>query len=355
MNVDCSVTKCGTGSIKPAVLSGYYRNYSRTEFDCFARRAVNVIEMSSLSIAIPVYNEEGNLPKLAARLKSAVSALGFEDYEIIFVDDGSRDASPQILADLHDADPHIRVIRFSRNFGHQAALQAGMDECRGDALVFMDADLQDPPELIAEFVAHWKAGHEIVYAVRKKRKENIFKRACYRAFYRSLQLVANIEIPLDAGDFCLMDRRVIDALIALPERNRFLRGLRSWIGFSQVGVEYERQARQAGEPKYTLRKLFGLAVSGYIGFSAMPLRLASALGIISALTGLGLMLWAILEKLMNHPTPWGWASMVSIVLFMGGMQLGVLGIIGEYLSRTYDEVRRRPLYIVSRQMDRRKI
>jgi polyisoprenyl-phosphate glycosyltransferase len=311
--------------------------------------------MSCLSIAIPVFNEEENLPKLAARLTTAIAALPFDDYEIIFVDDGSSDATPSLLASFHESDSHIRVIRFSRNFGHQAALQAGMDESRGDALVFMDADLQDPPEVIADFVAQWRAGYEIVYAVRKKRKENVFKRASYKVFYRSLQAVANIDVPLDAGDFCLMDRRVVNALKALPERNRFLRGLRSWIGFAQIGVEYERQARLAGTPKYTLGKLLGLALSGYIGFSALPLRVASALGTLSALAGLGLMVWAVLQKITGHPTPWGWASTVSMILFMGGMQLGVLGIVGEYLSRTYDEVRRRPLYIVSRQLDRRSV
>lgn len=311
--------------------------------------------MSCLSIAIPVFNEQENLPQLAARLKTAIAALQFDDYEIIFVDDGSSDATPGVLASLNDSDSHIRVIRFSRNFGHQAALQAGMDESRGDALVFMDADLQDPPEVIADFVAKWRAGYEIVYAVRKKRKENFFKRAAYKVFYRSLQAVANIDVPLDAGDFCLMDRRVVNALKALPERNRFLRGLRSWIGFEQIGVEYERQARAAGAPKYTLGKLLGLALSGYIGFSAVPLRVASALGTLSALAGLGLMVWAVLQKITGHPTPWGWASTVSMILFMGGMQLGVLGIVGEYLSRTYDEVRRRPLYIVSRQLDRQNV
>ena len=311
--------------------------------------------MSCLSIAIPVFNEEENLPKLAARLTTAIAALLFDDYEIIFVDDGSSDATPSLLASFHESDSHIRVIRFSRNFGHQAALQAGMDESRGDALVFMDADLQDPPEVIADFVAQWRAGYEIVYAVRKKRKENVFKRASYKVFYRSLQAVANIDVPLDAGDFCLMDRRVVNALKALPERNRFLRGLRSWIGFAQIGVEYERQARLAGAPKYTLGKLLGLALSGYIGFSALPLRVASGLGTLSALAGLGLMVWAVLQKITGHPTPWGWASTVSMILFMGGMQLGVLGIVGEYLSRTYDEVRRRPLYIVSRQLDRRSV
>lgn len=308
--------------------------------------------MSSLSVAIPVFNEQENLPQLAARLTAAIAALQFNDYEIIFVDDGSSDATPRILGSLHDSDPHVRVIRFSRNFGHQAALQAGMDESRGDALIFMDADLQDPPEVIPDFVAQWRAGYDIVYAIRKKRKENFFKRASYKIFYKSLQLVANIDVPLDAGDFCLMDRRVVNALKCLPERNRFLRGLRSWVGFAQTGVEYERQARLAGAPKYTVRKLLGLALSGYIGFSAVPLRVASGLGTLSALAGLGLMVWAVLQKITGHPTPWGWASTVSMILFMGGMQLGVLGIVGEYLSRTYDEVRRRPLYIVSRQFDR---
>jgi dolichol-phosphate mannosyltransferase len=310
--------------------------------------------MSRLSIAIPVYNEEESLPQLVARLRPVLDSLDLEDYEIIFIDDGSRDESPQILVALHEADPHIRVIRFSRNFGHQAALQAGIDECRGDALVLMDADLQDPPEVIADLIAQWRAGYEIVYAVRGKRKENVIKRAFAKTFYRSLQVLASIDVPLDAGDFCLMDRRVIDALTALPERNRFLRGLRSWVGFKQSGVEFDRPARLAGVTKYTMHKMMSLALSGYIGFSAMPLRIASALGVLSAVAGLGLMLWAVLLKVANKPTVWGWASTVSIVLFMGGMQLGVLGIIGEYLSRTYDEVRRRPLYIISRQLDGRK-
>lgn len=307
--------------------------------------------MARLSIAVPVFNEQENLKLLVYRLQNVISALDFDDYEIIFIDDGSRDNSPQILAALHQADAHIRVLRFSRNFGHQAALQAGLDVCRGDAIVLMDADLQDPPEVIPEFVAQWKSGHEIVYAVRKKRKEGVLKRCCYAMFYKTMEMVANIEVPLDAGDFCLLDRHVVEVLSALPERNRFLRGLRSWVGFRQIGVPYERQSRHAGVPKYTLPKLVGLALSGYIGFSAMPLRIASALGLLSAFGGLVLMLWAVLYKLSGHATPWGWASQVSLLLFMCGTQLLVLGIIGEYLSRTYDEVRSRPLYIVSHRLD----
>jgi len=307
--------------------------------------------MSRISVVVPVFNEEENLELLASRLQKVIAGMDFNDYEIIFVDDGSRDRSPQILMVLHQADRHIRVLRLSRNFGHQAALQAGLDECRGDALVLIDADLQDPPEVIPEFVAQWKAGHDVVYAVRRKRKEGLLKRACYSAFYKTMKMVANIDVPLDTGDFCLLDRRVVDVLTALPERNRFLRGLRSWAGFAQIGVEYERHPRHAGAPKYTFRKLIALAVSGYIGFSAMPLRIASGLGLCSACGGLLLMLWAVSYKLSGHPTPWGWASEVSLLLFMGGMQLVVLGIIGEYLSRTYDEVRSRPLYIVAHRLD----
>lgn len=307
--------------------------------------------MARISVAVPVFNEQENLELLASRLCKVISGMDFDDYEIIFIDDGSRDSSRQILTALHQADPHIRVLCFSRNFGHQAALQAGLDECRGDILVLMDADLQDPPELIPEFVAQWKSGHDVVYAVRKKRKEGLLKRACYAIFYRTMKLVANIDVPLNAGDFCLLDRRVVEVLSALPERNRFLRGLRSWVGFAQIGVEYERELRHAGVPKYTLPKLMGLALSGYIGFSAMPLRIASALGFCSAFGGLLLMLWAVLYKLSGRPTPWGWASQVSLLLFMGGTQLVVLGIIGEYLSRAYDEVRSRPLYIVSHRLD----
>jgi dolichol-phosphate mannosyltransferase len=211
----------------------------------------------------------------------------------------------------------------------------------------MDADLQDPPELVGRFIERWNEGYEVVYAIRKKRKESFFKRLAYRIFYRTLKAIAEIETPLDAGDFCMMDDRVVQTIVALRERNRFLRGLRSWVGFKQIGVEYERQARHAGEPKYTLRKLLGLAASGYIGFSSLPLRAAAWLGIFSAGAGFIIAVWAVLEKLAGAAAPQGWASTIAVILFVGGVQLIILGVIGEYLGRVYDEVRQRPLYVVS--------
>jgi dolichol-phosphate mannosyltransferase len=268
-------------------------------------------------------------------------------WELLFVDDGSDDGSADILDELHRRDPRIKVIHFSRNFGHQAALQAGLDAATGSCVALMDADLQDPPEVLCRLIERWRSGYQVVYAVRKGRKEGLFKRTAYALFYRSMRAIAEVDVPVDAGDFCLLDRSVVDVLTALPERGRFLRGLRSWIGFRQIGVEYERDVRHAGEPKYTLGKLVRLALSGYIGFSTLPLRLASLVGVFSAAVGFLLALWAVVVRVRGIPAPWGWASTVAIILFMGGVQLLVLGIIGEYLGRMYDEVRRRPTYIVS--------
>jgi dolichol-phosphate mannosyltransferase len=210
----------------------------------------------------------------------------------------------------------------------------------------MDADLQDPPEVVERLVERWHDGYEIVYARRKNRKEGLLKRGAYALFYRSMRAIADIDIPLDAGDFCLMDRRVVETLVSLPERNRFLRGLRSWVGFRQTGIEYERPRRHGGDPKYTFGKLMGLALSGYVGFSAAPLRAAAWLGFASAAFGFLIAMWALLTHLLNIPSPRGWASTIAVILFIGGIQLLMLGIIGEYLSRVYDEVRERPLYIV---------
>jgi dolichol-phosphate mannosyltransferase len=267
-------------------------------------------------------------------------------YEILFVDDGSRDGSGDTLDAISARDGRCKVIHFSRNFGHQSALQAGLDVASGQAVVLMDADLQDPPELLSQFVAKWKEGYEVVYAIRKTRKESIAKRFAYKVFYRTMKLIAKVDTPIDAGDFCLMDHRVVQTLVALPERNRFLRGLRSWVGFRQIGIEYDRDARNAGEPKYTLRHLVGLALSGYIGFSTLPLRAASWLGLLSATAGFALTLWAIISKFTAHHVPEGWASTIAVILFIGGAQLVMLGVLGEYLGRVYDEVRQRPLYVV---------
>src|SRR5262249_8296817 len=286
------------------------------------------------------------LPELKARLTPVLEGLVGGSFEALFVDDGSRDGSDLIIDGFHDRDPRFKAIHFSRNFGHQAALQAGLDAATRDAVPLMDADLQDPAELLEQFIELWRQGYDVVYAVRRKRKESFWKRAAYAVFYRTMKAISEIDVPLDAGDFCLLDRRVVDTLVSLRERNRFLRGLRSWVGFKQIGVEYERDARHAGEPKYTLRKLVGLALSGYIGFSAMPLRLAMWFGLIAALTGFLVALWAVYTRLAGIYSPRGWTSTIAVIMFIGGVQLLMLGVIGEYLSRVYDEVRQRPLYIV---------
>jgi polyisoprenyl-phosphate glycosyltransferase len=300
----------------------------------------------TISVIFPVYNERETLQELKARLTPVLEERVDGSFEVLFVDDGSRDGSDLIIDGFHERDPRFKAIHFSRNFGHQAALQAGLDASAGDAVVLMDADLQDPPEVLEQFIKHWKQGYDVVYAVRRKRKEGVWKRAAYAVFYRTMKALAEIDVPLDAGDFCLMDRRVVDTLVSLKERNRFLRGLRSWVGFRQIGVEYERNARHAGEPKFTLRKLVRLALSGYIGFSAAPLRMATWLGLIAALTGFLVAVFTLYTKLAGIYSPRGWASTLAVTMFIGGVQLLMLGVIGEYLSRVYDEVRQRPLYIV---------
>jgi polyisoprenyl-phosphate glycosyltransferase len=300
----------------------------------------------TISVILPVYNERETLPMLDARLVPVLEESTEGSFEVLFVDDGSRDGSDKIIDSFSARDPRLKAIHFSRNFGHQAALQAGLDESSGRAVILMDADLQDPPDMLNQFIELWKQGYDVVYAVRKKRKEPFWKRAAYNLFYRTMKAVAEIDVPLDAGDFCLMDRSVVETLVSLRERNRFLRGLRSWVGFRQIGIECEREERQAGEPKYTLRKLIGLALSGYIGFSAMPLRLATLLGLFSAGVGFLFAAWAVFTKLAGIYSPRGWTSTLAVIMFIGGVQLIMLGVIGEYLSRVYDEVRQRPLYIV---------
>jgi polyisoprenyl-phosphate glycosyltransferase len=307
-----------------------------------------------VSVIIPVYNERENLDALTGRLNAALQQSVDESFEVVFVDDGSRDGSSEILDELAALNRHYKVIHLSRNFGHQAALQAGIDAAAGNAVVLMDADLQDPPELLTQFIEKWREGNDVVYAIRANRQEAIWKRAGYKVFYRTMNFIADIETPLDAGDFCLMDRRVVDALVGLRERNRFLRGLRTWVGFKQVGIGFERPLRNAGKPKYTLRKLVGLAASGYVGFSSFPLTIAAWLGLFTALSGFGVAVWAAVERLTRHDAPQGWTSTIAIVLLVSGVQLIILGVIGEYLGRVYDEVRQRPLYVVSSRVGFRR-
>jgi glycosyltransferase involved in cell wall biosynthesis len=301
---------------------------------------------TTVSVVLPVYNEAENLGALVARLGEALEHLAGGAFEVVFVDDGSTDTSPETLDALAARDARFKAIHFSRNFGHQAALQAGLDVAVGDAVITMDADLQDPPEVLARLVAKWREGYDVVYSIRRQRKDGLLKRVAYATFYRTLRAVAEIDLPLDAGDFCLLDRRVVDTLMSFTEHGRFLRGLRSWVGFRQVGIEYERDARHAGAPKYDLRKLVRLALSGYVGFSTMPLRLATWLGVLAASAGFLIAMWAALTRLLQVPSPRGWASTMAAILFVGGVQLLMLGVVGEYLGRVYDEVRKRPLYIV---------
>jgi len=296
-----------------------------------------------ISVIIPVYNEEENLPELYRRLTDTLAPAG--KYEIIFVNDGSSDKSVEIIKGLNESDAHIRLINFSRNFGHQAAITAGIDYSRGRAVILMDADLQDPPEVLTKMISLWKEGNEVVYAVRQNRKEFFLKRTAYFTFYRLLQFIANIDIPLDSGDFCLMDKKVVDQLKALPERNRFLRGLRSWVGFKQTALPYERDARHAGATKYSFRKLVKLALDGIVSFSSFPLRLATFIGFFTCSLSIIYLLVAVVAHFIGNP-PQGWTSIVAVVLLIGGIQLIILGIIGEYIARIYEESKQRPTYIV---------
>ncbi|MEO8378952.1 MAG: glycosyltransferase family 2 protein [Acidobacteriota bacterium] len=299
-----------------------------------------------ISVVVPVYDERETLDELVERVHSMLEASTQGNFEVIFVDDGSRDGSSEILDRISARDTRYKAIHFSRNFGQQPALQAGLDATSGDAVVLMDADLQDPPEVVGQLIEKWREGYDVVYAVRRNRKEPVWKRFAYATFYRTMRIIADIDVPADTGDFSLMDRQVVDALAAMPERNRFLRSLRSWVGFRHVGVEYDRDARSAGTTKYTLRKLLGLALSGYVGFSSFPLRLASWLGLLAAAVGFLVTIWVIFSRLTERDVPQGWASLSALILFVGGAQLMMLGIVGEYLRRVYDEVRNRPLYVV---------
>jgi dolichol-phosphate mannosyltransferase len=302
-----------------------------------------------LSVVVPLKDEREVIDALYERLCGTLDGLDVTS-EILFVDDGSRDATPRRLAALARRDPRVVVLQLSRNFGHQAAISAGLDHARGRAVVVMDGDLQDPPELIPRLVESWRAGHHVVYAVRRRRREPWPRRIAYAAFYRLLRIVADLDIPLDTGDFCLLDRRAVRALQSLPERVRFVRGLRRFVGFRQIGIPYDRPARAAGAPKYTLRGLFTLATDGLIGFSNKPLRIATGLGLLTALLALGLLGWVFADALATHTAPRGWASTIAAVLLVGAVQLVCLGIVGEYLRQIFAETKGRPTYIVMRKL-----
>jgi glycosyltransferase involved in cell wall biosynthesis len=300
-----------------------------------------------LSVVVPLYNEEENISSLHERLTDSVVSMGIT-YEIIFVNDGSRDATPRLMEELARNDPHLTTIHMSRNFGHQPAVSAGLEHAKGRAVVVMDGDLQDPPEVIPRFVDRWRDGFDVVYAVRQNRKESPIKRLGYFGFYRLLRAISDIEIPLDSGDFCLMDRRVVEAMKELPERKRFVRGLRTFVGFRQTNLAYDRAAREAGKSKYSFLALVGLAVDGLVSFSSYPLRLVTRMGIASAFLAVGLTIWILIDAFFQKTAPRGWASLIVVVLFMGSVQLLSLGIIGEYIRLIFLESKGRPTYIIDR-------
>lgn len=302
-----------------------------------------------LSAVIPVFNEQAVLAEFYRRLSQAVETIS-ENWEFIFVDDGSTDGSLALLKDLAAADERVAVLSFTRNFGHQAAITAGIDCAQGKAIIILDADLQDPPELIQEMMGRWRQGYEVVYAVRCSRKESALKRIAYHAFYRLLSRIAEIPIHADSGDFCLLDARVARIIRQMPERNRFIRGMRSWVGFRQISVEYDRPERAAGQTHYTWKKLVKLARDGIFSFSYAPLRLALYTGCLSIIASLTLMGWILFKRLTSESYVAGVTTTVLLVLFFGGWQLFVLGVVGEYIGRIYDEVKKRPLYLIREQI-----
>ena len=306
-----------------------------------------------ISIIVPIYNEESNIDIFLNTLLSA-SKVWEEKFEVIFIDDGSTDNSFNLLCDLADKYPYISIIRFSRNFGHQPAINAGLRQAKGDAVIILDADLQDPPQLIVQFLNKWRSGAEIVYGIRTKRKEHWLKQLAYRIFYFLLRKVSEIDIPKGSGDFSLMDRKIVDIMIhEMPERIRFVRGLRAFTGFKQVGIEYERDKRYSGKSKYTFPKLVKLAFDGLFDFTTYPLRIASYFGFIVSLFSFGLGVFFIFHRLLEFKVlgyspadvP-GMATIAVGLFFVGGIMLLLLGIIGEYMGRIYFEVKKRPNYIV---------
>jgi len=299
----------------------------------------------TLSLVVPVFNEVDTLPEFYRRTTAALQGCA-ETYEIIFVDDGSSDGSLDALRRLADVDAHVRVVSFSRNFGHQTAVTAGLHYSSGAAVAVIDSDLQDPPEVVPQLLARWRDGFQVVYAVRRNRKESAFKRAGYALFYRLLQRLAYINVPLDAGDFAIMDRCVVDLLNQMPESNRFVRGLRAWVGFRQTGLEYERAPRFAGESKYPFTKLLKLAYDGMVSYSFVPLRMVTQLGFAISLVAFVASAYLLGRRIFLGIELLGWTSTIVAILFLGGVQLVSIGILGEYVGRIFDEVKRRPLYVV---------
>jgi len=306
------------------------------------------------SIVIPVLNEEKVLNELYKRLTKVMTDIG-ESYEIIFINDGSTDNSLKIMKQLQTHDKRIKIIDFSRNFGHQIAITAGIDFTSGDAVITIDADLQDPPEVIPDLIKKWKEGYEVIYGIREKRKgENFFKKITTLIFYRLINKITMINMPPDSGDFRLIDKKVVNNLKNIRENNRYVRGLTYWIGFKQIGVPYERDKRFAGKSKYPIKKSFKLAYDAIFSFSNFPLKIATYFGFIVSFLSFLYLIYALIIKLFTNSVIHGWTSLMISILFLGGVQLICLGIIGEYIARINDEVKKRPLYIIKEIIDEDK-
>jgi len=297
-------------------------------------------------LVLPIYNEEEAIPELHRRLQILLAKLGMKA-EVVFVDDGSLDGSLSALRRLSASEPRYGILSLARNFGHQAAITAGIDHARGDAVVVMDADLQDPPEVILEMVVKWREGYDVVYGARRRReKETWFKKATAHCFYRLFASLIPIEVPVDAGDFRLVSRRVVRALRELRESHRFVRGLISWVGFKQTRVLYDRPGRFAGKTKYPLRKMLHLALDGITSFSVVPLRFSTYLGSFMSLASLGVVAWALVAKYVFQRTVTGWTAIMVVVALFAGVQFLMIGILGEYIGRIFEEVKQRPLYVL---------
>ncbi len=302
-----------------------------------------------LSVAIPVHNETSVLPELLRRLRSVLDHLGGGPHQIVFVDDGSTDATFDMLAEAARQDPRILALSLSRNFGHQAAITAGLDHVTGDAIVVMDGDLQDVPEVIPQFVEKFHDGYDVVYAKRVRRKEPWILRLCYFLFYRMMASLSDIQLPLDSGDFGLMSRRVIDHLRRMPEHQRYLRGMRTWVGFRQIGIEVERAERHSGKSKYNLMLLLKLAFDGIFAFSIVPIRAAALLGSFVMALSVLYVFYALYARFFLQRSPQGFTALIVAVTFLSGMVLFFLGVIGEYIGRIYEEVKARPHYVIVRK------
>ena len=311
------------------------------------------MKVKKISVIIPMYYEEEVVNECYNRMTDVLSKIENYDYEIICINDGSKDKTLQILEEIASKDSRLKVISFARNFGHQCAVTAGLKYVTGDCAVIIDADLQDPPELIPEMLKLWEEGNEVIYGKRKTREgESVFKLLTAKMFYKTLNVLSNVEIPKDTGDFRLVDRKVVEVMNSMPEHNKFLRGLWGWIGFKQIAYEYERKERFAGKTKYPLKKMLKLASDGIIGFSTKPLKIVGGFGILSMFISFILLIYSILSFMLrwNNITP-GWASIMVAITFFSGVQLVSIWIIAEYIGRIYDETKSRPQYIISKKIN----